>query len=353
MQSYSPPEWAAALGAIPRSRVRLAQIPTPIQRWEPSAAPEGVELWIKRDDMTGSTLSGNKARKLEFLLADALDHQCDTVITCGGIQSNHARATAVAARELGLSAHLVLNCDDPTADPGLIGNLLLDRLVGAELHLITARQYFERDGMILELEADLRRRGQVPYVIPEGGSNALGSWGYLEAAEEILQQIDNKGLEITDIVHACGSGGTAAGLSLGLHLADSPIRVHPVNVCWDPPHFYKRMSDIFADMGTGTVAAVLEPSELVDMLDGYVGLGYAKSRPQEISLLIDTAKETGVILDPVYTGKAFFGLVNELAASRGRFRGNSVLFVHTGGLFGLYDKLDEIGDIPLSCSSHL
>lgn len=181
---YAAPPWAGALSLQPRQRVRLAHLPTPIEPWTPPGLTDGGHAWLLRDDLTGAALSGNKVRKLEFLLADALAKGCDTVLTCGGIQSNHARATAVAARQLGLDPILFLRTAQPESDPGLVGNLLLGRLVGATLRLITADEYRKRDAFMADEAERLRAKGRRPYVIPEGGSNALGSWGYLQAVAE-------------------------------------------------------------------------------------------------------------------------------------------------------------------------
>jgi D-cysteine desulfhydrase len=340
LEPYAPPDWATGLGLVPKHRVRLAQTPTPIRAWHPGEVPGDCSAWIKRDDQTGITLSGNKARKLEFLLAQATENGCDTVITCGGIQSNHARATAVAARELGLDCHLVLNAYNPEDDPGLAGNLLLDRLVGAKLHVISWKDYQQRDEHMAVLARELEAAGKRPCLVPEGGSNALGTWGYIEAVREIAEQLRNDELRIDDIFAACGSGGTAAGLGLGVALCGLPVRVHVVNVCWDADHFYDRIDDILRELGAPRAAR-----EIVDVVDGHVGQGYAKSTPEELAVLRSTARETGVILDPVYTVKAFCGMCAALRAGGNRLQGNHALFIHTGGLFGLYDKLEELAPV--------
>lgn len=337
LETYAPPDWAKGLSRIPRYRIPLAQTPTPVRAWRPAALPDGYSAWIKRDDQTGITLSGNKARKLEFLLADAIADGCDTVVTCGGIQSNHARATAVAAREYGLDCHLVLNTRTPEDDPGIAGNLLLDRLVGAKLHRISWSDYQRRDERISALARELEDKGKRPYLIPEGGSNALGTWGYIEAVRELQAQLQAQGLQVDDIFSACGSGGTAAGLSLGVALCGLPARVHAVNVCWDADHFYARVDAILRDLGAPFAAR-----DILDVIDGHVGLGYAQSTSAELDLLRCTAAETGIVLDPVYTVKAFRGMCATLRAGGDRLRGKRSLFIHTGGLFGLYDKLAEL-----------
>lgn len=339
LNNYDAPVWAKSLSPIPDKRLQLAQLPTPIRRWN---IPEldGAELFVKRDDMTGITLSGNKARKLEFLFADALQKGCDTVLTAGGIQSNHARATAVAARELGMDSHLFLNSKTPDADPGFAGNLLLDRMVGATIHQITLEEYFERDRLMAEAADELAKKGRTPYIIPEGGSNGLGTWGYLECIHEIHSQLIEMDHQIDDIVFACGSGGTATGLALGCALAGMDIRVHGVNVTWHADYFYQRIQDILDQMN-----APFNSRELIDVIDGYVGLGYAKSRPEELELLRQTALTTGILLDPVYTGKAIYGLLEEWKTNRDRFNGHRILFIHTGGMFGLYDKINELAPL--------
>ena len=334
---YTPPPWAAALGLVPERKLSLALRPTPIEKWDPPGLSGSLELWIKRDDLTGMTLSGNKVRKLEFLLADAVEKGCDTIITCGGVQSTHGRATAVAAREVGIDSYLLLRTPHTRVDPGLDGNLLIDRLVHAQLRLITPAQYRQRASLMQALADELRGRGRKPYVIPEGGSNGLGSWGYLDAVGEMALQIEASGQAFTDIVFACGSGGTAAGLSLGVQLSGLSMRVHAVNVCDDADYFHGRVNEIFAELGCSS-----RSEDVLDVIDGYVGRGYALSRPEELECIRDVAGRTGIILDPVYSGKAFFGLKNEWAGNPDRFRGRRVLFLHTGGLFGFYDKLDEI-----------
>lgn len=294
-------------------------------------------MWIKRDDLTGMALSGNKVRKLEFLLAQAKQNGCDIILTCGGIQSNHARASAVAARQLGMDSVLFLRTADTARDPGLTGNLLIDRLVGAELKLITPEQYRLRDVIMEEHAEALRAAGRRPYVIPEGGSNALGSWGYLEAVREWGAQSAELDVAFDDVVFACGSGGTAAGLALGVHLAGLPTTVHAVNVCNDAETFYARINSILTELGSKDAA-----EDLLEILDGHVGRGYALSTDEELRYIRDVARSTGILLDPVYTGKALYGLSREWQANPDRFRGRRILFLHTGGVFGLYDRLADL-----------
>ncbi len=318
------------------SRVGLAREYTPLEKLDGASDALGAEVWLKRDDMTGVELSGNKVRKLEFLLADALASGADTVITCGGEQSNHCRATALAAAKLGLRSVVVLRTADPNAPPAPTGNILLDRLAGAEIVWISPEAWKARDE-VLAREADrVRAGGGAPYVIPEGGSNALGAWGYVRAAQELAEQLRELPARETTVVYACGSGGTGAGLILGQKLGGlgaEDVRIAGVNVCDDRDYFVRVISDICRafDADYGFESGVDERD--IDILDGYVGRGYAKSRPEELALIRQVARRDGVILDPVYTGKAFFGMTRELENDPRRF-GGRVVFLHTGGVFG-------------------
>ncbi len=337
LESYSPPLWAEKLAIVPEKRLRLFQGPTPLEPLQFSRLPRGVKIWIKRDDQTGSLTTGNKVRKLEFLLARALEEGADSIITCGGIQSNHCRAVAAVSVRLGLKPYLLLRTHRPEKAETLRGNLLLDRALGAEIIPITPEQYRRRGELSLQLARALREEGRKPYIIPEGGSNGLGSWGYLEFARELAGQTAQLGIAISDVVFACGSGGTSAGLAVGTALGGYPWRLHPVTVCDDADYFHRVIGGIFEEMGFEG-----KSRELLDIIDGYKGLGYAINTPQELEFILQVASETGIILDPVYSGKAFLGLLRELEESAERFAGRDILFIHTGGIFGLYDKIEEL-----------
>ena len=319
-------------------RVPLANTPTPLQKMANLSRQAGVEIYFKRDDFTGSELSGNKVRKLEFLLADAKSHGADTVLTCGGAQSNHCRATALAAARVGLSSLLLLRTADPANPPPTDGNILLDRLVGAEIVWITPDDYKQREAVFAREAERLRRAGRMPYVIPEGGSTPLGAWGYVAQMAELvadLQRLDGKTLRPTTVICATGSGGTAAGLALGASLMGAPIRVVGVNVCDDRDYFVHIIDAICAEFMQTWFPERAGERPLYEILDGYVGRGYALSQPVELSAIRDLTRLEGVVLDPVYTGKAYFGMMRELAGDRDIF-GDRIVFVHTGGLFGLF-----------------
>lgn len=324
-------------------KIELAHLPTPLQRLERTGADLGVELYIKRDDLTGTALSGNKIRKLEFLLADALARGADTVITCGGEQSNHCRATAVAAARCGLRAVLLLRTADPQNPPPTAGNILLDWLVGADIVWIGMADWKRRNELLAEQAAKLQAQGRTPYIIPEGGSNPLGSWGYVAAMDELAGQLAALPARPTTIVYPCGSGGTGAGLVLGariLGLGDQGVRVTGICVCDNRDYFVREISRICAEFAGQFGAGAGVSADDIDIIDDYVGLGYGRSRPEELARLRDLARREGIIVDPVYTGKAFHGLVEEIVrehatGEQGRF-GERVVFVHTGGIYRLF-----------------
>ena len=320
--------------------VPLAIRPTPLHRLPRLSRELGVDLWVKRDDLTGAALSGNKVRKLEYLLRDAVSRGADTVITCGGVQSNHARATAIAAAQLGLQSLLILRGEEP---PRLEGNLLLDRMVGAHVLWVTPDEYRDRARIFDEQRRRLEAQGRRVALIPEGGSTALGALGYVAAMEEVAAQTFAEDLTFDTIVCAVGSGGTLAGLLSGARTFAKRTQVVGVNVCDDAPTFFGIVRSLLDDM---TEAYGLEevPDKDIRLLDGFVGAGYALSRPHELALLRHVAQTEGLLLDPVYTGKAFFGLRETLRTNRLAF-GERVLFVHTGGLYGLFPKAADMHSV--------
>jgi len=329
-------------------RVPLANQPTR-GHYLRYGADLGVRLWLKRDDHTGSELMGNKVRKLEYLMAEALAQEATHVITCGGEQSNHARATAFAAAQLGLKSVLILRTDDPGKPPAPTGNILLDRLVGAELVWISRAAWRDRNRLLAEQAERIRAAGGRPYIVPEGGSNALGSWGYIRAMRELAHDLAGIASpeEPVTVVYACGSGGTGAGLLLGaklMRLEERGIRVAGVNVCDDRAYFVAAISAICAEAEERWQLGANVTADDIIMLDGHVGLGYAKSRPEELATIRDLCHSDGVVLDPVYTGKAFHGLVTELRADSKRF-GSTVAFIHTGGMFGLFASPETIEQV--------
>jgi D-cysteine desulfhydrase len=322
-------------------RIKRALLPTPVTPARKLSQKLGVELLVKRDDLTGSSLSGNKIRKLEFLLAEAETLGADTVITCGGEQSNHCRATALAAARRGLSCVLLLRVPDPAAPPPLAANSLLDHLAGAQIRYVSFAEYRRRDELFVSLAEQLRRSGKRPYVIPEGGSNALGAWGYVAAVEELRVQLAAQAPDLPSgpvtIVYAAGSGGTGAGIELGLRLTGwTTARALGIAVCDDAAYFQRTIAAIVGEASRRwSLSVVLAPGDIA-IDDRFIGPGYAKTTPEMLATIPEVARADGLILDPVYTGKAFFGLMQRLKEDVGRARDETVVFIHTGGIFGLF-----------------
>lgn len=319
------------IGNLPR--VTLAHLPTPLED-----APRlseflgGPRIWIKRDDLTGLALGGNKARKLEFLLGQARAQGCDVVITVGAVQSNHARMTAAAARRLGLDVVVVLNGEEPALAQG---NLLLDRVLGAEVRIVQTEDDYVLMGVVDDLARHLRKDGRRPYVIPRGGSNALGAAAYMLAALELLTQANQQGIRIDAIVHASTSGGTQAGLYTGTKVTESGVQV--VGISAGPPQ------EVVARRVLGIVEELVQllelrwrphPDDLI-VYDDYVGERYGVPTPAGLEAIRLAARSEGIILDPVYTGKAMAGL--RALVAREHFRsGQNVVFWHTGGVPALF-----------------
>lgn len=322
-------------------RIGLARTPTPLQYLERASARwgRGHRLWVKRDDLTGCTLSGNKVRKLEFITAHAIDNGFDTLITCGGLQSNHCRATAFAGAQLGLGVHLLLRGEAP-AQPD--GNFLLDRLAGAAVSCYPKRQYVaEIDHLFLHWQQHYADLGRRALAIPTGGSDGIGAWGYIAACEELAADFAAQRIERAHIVTASGSGGTQAGLSLGVAVHGLPAKVWGINVCDDEAYFLNKVKADAADWQRRypqTPAVDIQPL----VLDGHVGEGYGIAGPEVFSLIAQLAALEGLVLDPVYTGKAFLGMLAEIDA--GRFDGTlDIVFMHTGGIFGLFPQRSGFG----------
>jgi L-cysteate sulfo-lyase len=317
-------------------RVRLTQAPTPL---EPMPALSrllgGPKLWIKRDDCTGLATGGNKTRKLEYLIGEALALKADVVITQGATQSNHARQTAAAAARVGLGCEILL--EDRTgsleADYRISGNVLLDRLFGATLQHRPGGT--DMDAAMAARADELRAQGRRPYVIPGGGSNPVGALGYVTAALELVEQANVAGLDIDLLVTATGSTGTQAGLLAGLEGCRSGIPV--LGICVRSPRLVQEdkvhaLAQRTAEL-LGTPGAVAR--ERVVANDAYVGGGYGIPTEGMMEALELVARTEGIVLDPVYSGKAMAGLID--LVRRGHFASHqNIVFLHTGGAVGLF-----------------
>lgn len=320
---------------IKPERIKLANLPTPIfefNKVNPDTA--FTNLYIKRDDFSGVEMTGNKVRKLEFSFKEGLAEGAEVFITCGGPQSNHARATAAAAASLSKKSHLVLRSAEGYPD----GNLFLDKLFGAEITFITAEEYSERIlDIMAEIKEDYAKKGIKAYIMPTGASNGIGLFGYYTAFEEILEQEKQMGIKFDTICLTEGSGGTYAGLYAANEIYEAGKNIVGFQI-----------SDINGDV-TDEIMGITEEAlkigsheakvsyDNIHMIYKYAGEGYAIASKEIISFIKDTAKSTGVVFDPVYTGKAFFGLINEIKDKNPLLKGN-VLFIHTGGLYGTFPQ---------------
>ncbi len=303
-------------------RVSLGVFPTPIQKLENISRLLGTEVYVKRDDLSGLGLGGNKIRKLEFLLADAGEKDAGLVFTTGGAQSNHAMLTAAAAGKLGMRAILILKRRGVTA---CLGNQLLERLMGVEVRFVDTDDYSDIYAEMDRLGAQL---GLPYYKIPCGGSNALGCLGYVSCAREIAEQ----GFRPDHIVCAEGSGGTMAGLSLGAMLFLPGTKVHGMMVDTDP---FDRITPALMRQAAALLQADVEITAEDYHLRDMCGPGYAVASPEGNAAVSLMASQEGLFLDPVYTGKAFAGLL--AMAEEGAFRpDDKVLFLHSGGAGGLF-----------------
>jgi D-cysteine desulfhydrase family pyridoxal phosphate-dependent enzyme len=312
-------------------RVRLTHLPTPVEEMPRLSKHVGCTLWIKRDDLTGLALGGNKTRKLEFLCADALRRGADTLITTGAPQSNHCRQTAAAAAKLGLGCMLVLAGDPQPADSG---NLLLDSLFGAELSWMGEKT---RDQALQEAFTRVQASGRNPYLIPYGGSNPLGAAAYALAIREL------RGQEIRPdwIIFATSSGGTQTGMVLGAKWFGFAGRIHGISVDWKTAPLRAKIAALAAETvrTLGDVEAV--PDDAIRIDDRYLGAGYGKAGELEREAIRLFARREGILLDPVYTARAAGGMLDmirrgEIAASE------TVLFWHTGGIPAIWAYAREI-----------
>lgn len=312
-------------------RLKLANLPTKIEKLNRLSSELGKNIYVKRDDQTGTEISGNKVRKLEYAVAEALERGCDYLITCGGIQSNHCRATAAVAAKLGMGAYLVLRGAEDTP---VEGNLFLDKILGARIKFISGEEYRNSRMDIMEsIKSELDSQGQNAYIIPEGASNGVGSLGYINAMEEILKQEEEMGVKFDAVVVTVGSGGTYSGLYYGNHINNNPATIYGINICDTSQHFKDITLGLLEEIATYTGKEIKVAREDLSIIDGYQGRGYALSSKEEIDFISYLAKLEGIVLDPVYTGKAMYGLVEEI--KRGSFhKHENILFIHTGGLFG-------------------
>ena len=322
-------------------RLHFAHLPTPLEPMPRiSEHLGGPNLWIKRDDYTGLSSGGNKTRKLEFLMAEALERGADSIITQGATQSNHARQSCAAAARLGMQSHILLEDRTGYHDEAYAhnGNVLLDQLHGASVSLRPADS--DMNAEMESLAQQLRDDGKKPYIIPGGGSNETGALGYVNAAFELTYQANERSLKIDHLVHATGSAGTQAGLVVGLEAMHSGIPVYGISVRAPKP---KQEENVFGlaqrTLDFMGLSQNLVARDSVVANSDYVGDGYGLPTDSMIEAVKMLANFEGILLDPVYTGKTMAGLID--LVRKGYFDSNeNILFVHTGGSPALYAYLD-------------
>ena len=310
-------------------RIPLGIFPTPLHKLENLSRRYGKNLYIKRDDMTGVGLGGNKVRKLEFLLADARAKGADTVFTTGGAQSNHAMLTAACCNKLGMKAVLLLKKRGVTERKG---NLLLDHLLGSDAQFIDTDSSDDVYAEMRRQGAELEKQGHVPYYIPAGGSTGLGALGYVACMEETFRQAGEMGVRFDHVVCVCGSGGTAAGMAVGTKLYSPGTKALAIAIANDSYEEIvpRLMGEALELLESGCKA---EPEDV--SIQFHAGAGYGIAGPEDTAAVKAVAQAEGIFLDPVYTGKAFAHFLHLL--EEGYFDGEeNLLFIHSGGAGGLF-----------------
>ena len=310
-------------------RVSLGVFPTPFYKLESISAKYGKNIWIKRDDMCGVALGGNKVRKLEFLLADAKAQGCDTVFTTGGAQSNHAMLTAACAARLGMKCILILKKRGVTEHKG---NLVLDDIYGADVRFMNTDSYDDIYAEMHRVGEELAKEGHKSYYIPVGGSNPLGAVGYVNGVREFTVQALAAGIRVGHIVSATGSGGTTAGLLLGAKLFQPGVKVTGIGVDNDP--FEEIVPDLAAKAADILECSFEREQDDFEMVY-HVGQGYAIPNAEDTPYIEELARMEGNLLDPVYAGKAWAGMLKLLKDGYCGDEDN-IVFVHTGGAAALF-----------------
>ncbi|HUX60608.1 MAG TPA: pyridoxal-phosphate dependent enzyme [Ignavibacteriaceae bacterium] len=308
------------------NRILFANIPTPLD----TIKFDGKSFIIKRDDLTGVELSGNKVRKLEYLIYQAKKEKSDYIFTTGGDQSNHARATAVAAAKFGIKSKLFLWGKNSGSSNG---NLFIDKFLGADISFLNKEDFGNVNQIMFEERAKYVKRGRKVFVIPEGGSTTLGIWGYINFIEELKNQIEIRNLR--GIFSASGSGGTAAGLLVGAALSKVNLKIFAVNVLYSKEKIKKKIIDLAEGCVLDYKLSCRINEDNLEIIDGYSKEGYKNINEDKLTLIKRFARESGIILDPAYTGKAFAGYYETILNKND---GKKVLFLHTGGIFGVFGK---------------
>ncbi len=313
-------------------RYKLATLPTPLDELPRLSRDLGIRVLMKRDDLTGFALGGNKARKLEFLVADALAQGADMLVTGGGPQSNHARMTAAAARKVGMDCQIVFFGTRPNQ---VNGNLLLDELLGAQMLYANTEDKNETDRVLVRVTDDLRAQGRQPYLIPVGGSTPLGCAAYMLAVGELLEQLRVMQVAPDYIFITTGSCGTHAGILAGTKYYDAAIPVYGITVSRVKSECQQRIPSLIEKTAQLLNYQLPITNHDISVNDNYIGPGYAIGTPEGRDAILNVARSEGIFLDPVYTGKTMAGLI-DLVRRGDIARGATVVFWHTGGAPGIF-----------------
>ncbi len=310
---------------ITPQKLNIANLPTPIQKVE----FRGAKFLIKRDDYTGTELTGNKIRKLDYILADVKKKKADYLFTSGGDQSNHARATAIAARQIGVKTKLFLwGKESKNSD----GNLFLNQLVGTEIVYLSKKEYEDVNNIMLKESKRIQKKGHKVYITPSGGSTPLGLWGYINFIKELDEQNTPK---IGGIVAAYGSGGTAAGMLLGSAMIGSNVKIYAVNVLDTPEVTRAKIIELVEDaIEEYKIEVKVNLNNLV-ILDGYSEEGYKNITDEKLKIIKEFYQVSGILFDPTYTGKAFYAYYENFLKGK---KSSNVMFLHTGGIYGVFPK---------------
>ena len=309
-------------------RIKLGCMPTPLYKLEQISAKYGKNIYIKRDDLCGVALGGNKVRKLEYLLAEAKALGCDTVYTTGGAQSNHAMLTAANAARLGMKCVLILKQRGVTEEKG---NIILNKIYGADVRFVDTDSYAD---IYAEIDSDMdriSREGHKGYSIPVGGSNPLGTIGYANCVEEIRLQSENLGIKVNKIISATGSGGTTGGLILGSKMFMPEVDIVGIDVGNEP---FEKICPELAGAAAEIIGVELTRRDGDFRMIVHYGEAYAVPNAEDTPYMLELARTEGILLDPIYTGKAFAGMM--MGIEKGEIGGDNIVFVHTGGAAALF-----------------
>ncbi|XP_071839336.1 uncharacterized protein [Apostichopus japonicus] len=339
LYKYEAPKWAEDLSWKPRFKIDLCQMNTPIHRWYLPQIPDAFEVYVKRDDMTGGATSGHKIRRLEFNLAEALEEDCDTVIGCGAVTSNGCRTLAVSGKELGFNVHLCMSYCNTTKENILPfhGNHYLDRLLGANLHINTESTLTNSSKKRHEISRQLCSEGYSPYVVGFNEPGDVGLFGYIDCFAELIKQGVTE--NFSDLIFTCATGMTTAAFIIGNDRNGGKLRLHSLSADYNEVDTIKMVIGLLKDVGfLPEDYKEKEFSSLINIVEESLLPEYNVITDEHIDFVSETAKSTGILLDPVYTGKSAYHMVKKLQTAPETFQGKKILFYNTGSVIGLMSE---------------